>query len=324
MKIYLVMLMVPVMSITAQVQNDSIKKKTQKAIMSSFSSTRFLDLQYEQFSESDYDSDLYDKAFEKGTIKSQKRFKAAVNIPIIKKKKWVLSGSLRYKFESFEFENVQNFPTAVPAIYHSNNEDFHTFATGVNFTYFSTLFGKTFIYNASIIADGSDNGFERVNGLLIGSLILKRTESTTITTGLLLQTNNTSISPILPVLSFEHQFRNSAWKIDLVLPKYIYFRRPLFDKGRLSLGTSFDGELFYTYPNQDGLKEVYSYSRNEVKTGFVYEYQVNKRIIATFRGGLSTIFSGQLRERGQTDEIIKTKQDRNGYFNVGISFNPFK
>jgi len=31
-----------------------------------------------------------------------------------------------------------------------------------------------------------------------------------------------------------------------------------------------------------------------------------------------------LRERGQTDEIIKTKQDMNGYFNVGISFNPFK
>lgn len=317
------MLVIPIMAATAQVDSDSIKKKTAKALTASFPSTRFLDFQYEQFSKSDYDSDLYGHAFEKGTITSQKRFKVAINAPLIKKQKWVLSGSLRYKLESFEFKDVENFPTTGPPIYHNDKENFHFFSTALNFTYFSKLFGKTFIYNASIVADGSNEGFERINGLLIGSLVLKKTPTTTMTVGLLLQTNNTSFSPILPTFSYEHKFSNSQWMVDIILPKYVYFRRPLMEKGRLSLGVSFDGEQFYAYPDQPNLKEVYSYSRNEVKSGFIYEYYINKKIITTFRAGLSTIFSGQLRERGEKDEIMKTTQDMNGYFNIGLSYNPF-
>lgn len=174
MRLAILLLIIPVFSVTAQIETDSVRTKTVKAITTRFPSTRFLDFQYEQFSPGDYDADLYEKLFEKGTLKSQKRFKAALNAPIIRKEKWTLSGSLRYKFESLEFENYENFVSTSTPIYHTDNENFHFYSTGLNFTYYSKLFGKTFVYNASFIAEGSNGGFERINGVLIGSFLLKK------------------------------------------------------------------------------------------------------------------------------------------------------
>ncbi|MBF4472119.1 DUF6268 family outer membrane beta-barrel protein [Flavobacterium sp. HJJ] len=324
MRLTILLLIIPLFSMTAQIEADSVRKKAVKAVTTRFPSTRFLDFQYEQFSPGDYDADLYGKLFEKGTLKSQKRFKAALNAPIIRKQKWTFSGSLRYKSESLEFENYENFSTIGTPIIHTDNENFHFYSTGLNFTYYSKLFGKTFVYNASVIAEGSNGGFERINGVLIGSFVLKKTEQTTLTLGMLLQTNNTSIFPVLPTFTFEHRFSNSKWSLDIVLPKYVYMRRPLLDKGRISLGVAFDNESFFVYPHQSGLKEVYQFNRNEIKSGFIYEYMLSKNFITTLKGGLNSTLQGNLRERGATNEIMIVKQDMNGYFNIGISFNPFQ
>ena len=324
MRLIILLLIIPVFSVTAQIASDSVRTKTVKAVTTRFPSTRFLDFQYEQFSPGDYDADLYGKLFEKGTLKSQKRFKAALNAPIIRKDKLTLSGSLRYKFESLEFEDTENFSTSGTPIYHNNTEDFQFYSTGLNFTYYSTLFGKTVVYNASVIAEGSDRGFERINGLLIGSFLLKKTEQTTLTLGLLLQTNNTAISPVLPTFTFEYKISNSQWSLDAVLPKYVYMRRPLLDKGRLSLGSAFDNESFFVYPQQSRLKDVYQFNRNEIKSGFMYEYMLNKNFITTLKAGVNNTLQGNLRERGATNEIMTVKQDMNGYFNIGISYNPFQ
>ncbi|MGS2763032.1 DUF6268 family outer membrane beta-barrel protein [Sinomicrobium sp. M5D2P9] len=310
-------------AIYAQESNDSVKKKVAKEITDKFPGTRFLDIQYEQFTPTDYTSELENRDLEEGTIKSQKRVKVALNFPIVKKKKYVISGSVRYKYDSFEFSDVENKLDPENSLFHDGQENFHYFSTALNFTYFSKLFGKTFIYNGSITADGSDKGYERINAVLIGSLVLKRTEQTTITAGLLVQTKRTSIFPVLPVFSYEHKFQSSPWTLDVVLPKYVYFRRTLFGRDRLSLGLNFDGEDVFAYPNQPRFQDDYAYRRNEIKTGFIYEYKLSNKIFTTFQGGVSTIFSGQLREINSVDQIITTTQDINGYFNIGISFNPF-
>lgn len=307
----------------AQESDESTKKKVANVITDKFPSTRFLDFQYEQFTPTDYTSELNNRDLEEGTIKSQKRFKAALNFPIIKKEKYVISGSVRYKYDSFEFSDVENKLDPENSLFHDGTEAFHYFSTSLNFTYFSKLFGKTFLYNGSVTADGSDKGYERINAVVIGNLILKRTEETTISVGLLAQTKRTSIFPVLPVFSYEHTFEGSPWTLDVVLPKSVYFRRTLFGRDRLSLGLNFDGEVVFAYPNQPRFNDDYTYKRNEIKTGFMYEYKLSNKLITTFQGGVSTIFSGQLREINEVDEFITTTQDINGYFNIGISFNPF-
>lgn len=321
-KILFLLLLSPVF-IYAQKSNNSIKKKVSKEITDKFPSTRFLDIQYEQFTPTDYTSEFHNEDLEEGTIQSQKRFKVALNVPLLKKERYAISGSLRYKYDSFEFSDVENKLNPKNSLFHDGQENFHYFSTSLNFTYFSKLFGKTFIYNGTVIADGSSEGYERINAVLIGSLILKRTKQTTISVGLLAQTKRTSILPILPVFSYEHKFQSSPWTLDVVLPKFVYFRRILFEHGRLSLGLNFDGELVFAYPNQPRFHDDYSYKRNEIKTGFIYEHKISNKIFTTFQGGVSTIFSGKLREINKTDELITTTQDINGYFNIGISFNPF-
>jgi len=310
----------------AQTNEDSIKKVTKKIITDKFPTARFFDLQYEHFSESDYDSKLYGEDFQKGTITEQTRLKAAFNIPILKKQKWTLSTSLRYKLESFDIANVKNVSQQLPSLAVTKSEDYHYFSGSMNFTYYSQLFNKTAIYNGSIIGDGSDEGFERLTGFVGASLVLQRTENTTMTIGLIALIDQTAQLPALPTFTYEHRFKKSPWTIDFILPRYLYFRRPLLKNGRLSVGSIFEGESFYTYNNQPGFANTYSYTRNEIKSGIVYEYHVSKDFITTFRAGVANVFNGRLTEKGkrQSDNILGNSQQASGYFSVGVSYNPFR
>lgn len=325
MKNVFMLLLLPAMTVSAQTPVDSIKKRAGRAITNKFPTTRFLDLQYEQFSETDYDSEYRRKDLEEGTIKSQRRFKAAMNVQLLKRPTWSITASARYKLESFDIENVRNVSEAFPNLPLTKSEDYHYFSTSLNYTKFSMLFKKPLLFNASITADGSDEGYERISGSILATLILKKNERTTLGLGFIAFIDPTSQFPALPVFTYEHKFAGSAWTLDLIVPRYVYMRRPLFENGRLSLGSAFESEGFYTSANQSGFASVNNFSRNEVKTGFIYEYHLNKSLIATIRGGVANIFGGQLAERGERrdKDNLEVSQDMNGYFNIGFSYNPF-
>ncbi len=305
----------------AQVSDKAIQK-TEEIVTNKFPGTRFLDFQYEQFLPTDYTAKLYDEEMEKGTF-SQKRFKTTLNVPFFKTKdnSFVILGTGLYKYESFTFDNVERLPTTYPPLYHSDKEDFHYFATTLRFVYLSKLFSKNVMYNANIIADGSEKGYERINATMMVAFVLKRDKTTTITAGLNGNTTPTAIFPVLPVFTLEHQFSGSPWSIDLAFPKFGYLRRPLLKDGRLSLGLNYEGELFFTYPDQPGFMSNYHYNRNEIKVGGIYEYCFAKNFILTARLGAAFIFWGQMKEINSTNKLITTTQDVNGYFNIGFSYN---
>jgi len=303
-----------------------VKNRARAIIADKFPATRIIDIQYEQFSNTDYDSEFKRKKLEEGTF-SQKRFRLALNIPIIRKPTWTLSASGRYRFESFDFSNVKNVSEDYPSMPLTKSKDYHYLSGGINYSKTTKLFGKPFIYNASVIFDGSDEGYERVTGALLATIILKKTERTTIGLGAIAFIDPASQLPALPVFVYEHKFSGSKWILDATLPRYVYMRRELMQNGRISLGTGFEGTNFYTYNNsQPDFASVNSFSQNELKTGFMYEYHISKMFIATLRGGFATIFGGQLTEsnKKQSDDDLMISQGMNMYFNVGFSFNPFK
>lgn len=303
-----------------------LKKRARAIIADKFPSTRIIDIQYEQFSDTDYDSEFKRKKLEQGTF-SQSRFRVALNVPLIRKPTWTLSVSGRYRFESFDLSNVRNVSEDYPSMPLTKSEDYHYLSGSINYSKTTKLFGKPFIYNASVVFDGSDEGYERVTGSLLATIILKKTERTTIGLGAIAFIDPASQFPVLPVFVYEHKFLGSKWILDATLPRYVYMRRELLQNGRISLGTAFEGTNFYTYNNsQPDFASVNSFSQNELKTGFMYEYHISKSLIATLRGGFATIFSGQLTEsnKKQDDNDLMVSQDMNMYFNVGFSFNPFK
>lgn len=307
----------------AQQTTDSLQQKATIGIKEKFPRTRILNFEYGQSLSRDFDSELFGERFQEGEIKSQQTFTATANIPIVKTRKWSLTGSLNYQFNEFEFENIDN--NSVNLFEQNGIVNFHNFSTTLSSTYFSTLFKKPVIYNASFIADGNDNGYERIKGLLGLSFIMKRTERTTITLGAIAFIDPTSQIPFFPTFSYNHRFKNSKWELDFILPQRLLLRRPVGENGRFSIGSSFGSSGFYVNVNSPGFPEVFEYSQLEIKSGIIYEHRLSDYLIGTIQGGFQNFINSRLTEKAKPtqDFIYENTQDATGYFQVGISIDPF-
>lgn len=304
-------------------EEPTVKENATKAFTNRFPTTRLFDLQYQHYLPTDFDSELFDTPFEDGEIKNHNRLSVSANLPIIMKPKWNITTSLRYRYESFETSNVASRVDNSMPLY-NRKEEFNYLSGALSFTYFSKLFHKPFIYNASLIVDGTEKDAERIKGFFGATLLLKKTERTTIGVGLIVLIDPTSPVPATPTFMMEHKFENSPWTFDFILPQRMMFKRELFKDGRLSLGTELNANGFYTYVNQPGFAKVYDYRVLEINSGLTYEHCFGKLIIASFRAGIATVFNSRISERGKNtnDYIYSSKQDGTGYFSLGFSFNP--
>ncbi len=307
----------------AQQTTDSLQQKATVSIKEKFPRARVLNFEYGQSLSRDFDSEIFGEEFQEGEIKAQRTFSAAANIPIYKTRKWSLTGSLNYQFNELEFDNIET--TDVTVFEQNGIVDFHNFSTALSSTYFSTLFKKPVIYNASLIVDGNDKGFERVKGLVGLSFIMKRTERTTITLGAIVFVDPTAQLPFFPTFSYNHRFKNSKWEVDFILPQRLLLRRPVGENGRFSIGSSFGSTGFYVNVDNPNFAETFEYSQLEIKSGIIYEHRFSDYLIGTFQGGIQNFISNRLTEKAKptSDFIYENNQDATGYFQVGISIDPF-
>jgi len=300
-------------------------KTVAKAVTDKFPTTRILDVQYEQLGPTNFDSKLFGDRFERGRIESHNRFKAAINVPFFssKSKRFVLTSSLRYKYETYEFGDIYNYNSATT--YTREKEEIHFFAAALSATYVSTLFHKPIIYNATATVDGNQDNFQRVKGFVTANIVLKRTANTTLTVGVLAMLDPSSIIPITPLLTYNHKFENSKWDIDFILPQRLLFRRELLENGRISLGTELNTESFYLNLNNSKLKGIYELNQLELKSGITYEYRFSPKIIGIIKGGINNVVSVRVTEKGERTSkyVYDQKEDAQGYFRFGISYNPF-
>lgn len=310
----------------AQEKSASLQKRTAISVKEKFPNARLLNFEYGQSLARNFDSELLGVNFNDAKIKTQHTFKASANIPLhrSKNRKWAVTGSLNYLLNSFEFENVNE--TNQPIFEQNGTVNFHNFSTAISSTYFSSLFKKPVIYNASFIVDGNNKGLERVKGLVGLSFILKRTQRTMMTLGAIVFVDPTSQIPFFPTFSYSHKFKNSKWELDFILPQRLLFRRFVGENGRFSIGSSFGGNGFYVnIKDNPAYTETFEYSQLEIKSGIMYEYRFNNFLIGTFQGGLQNFISNRLTEKGASskDYIYQNTQKATGYFQVGVSIDPF-
>lgn len=310
--------------IISQEEDSLTLQQAGKKIKTEFPRTRILNFEYGQSLSRDFDSELFGEEFQEGEIKNQKIFNASLNFPFYYTEKLVLTASANYSFNEFEFDGLQN--TSESVIFEQDGiVGFHNFSGSVSGTYFSQLFGKPVIYNASMIVDGNDKGFERLKGLVGASLIMKRTERTIITLGAIAFVDPTSQIPFFPTFTYKHNFKNSLWEFDFILPQRLLFRRYIGENSRLSIGSTFGGNGFYVNINTPDFPDVFEYSQLEINSGLIYEYRLSDFIITTVKGGLTNFVSNRLTEKGEPtgDFIYENNQEATGYFNVGFSIDPF-
>ena len=310
---------------TVAQEKDSPAKTVVKVVTDKFPTTRILDVQYEQLGPTNYDSKLFGNRFEKGRIESHDRLKVAINVPFFssKSKRFVLTSSLRYKYETYEFGDIYKVNSTIP--FTREKEEIHFFAAALSATYIATLFNKPIIYNATATVDGNQDNVQRVKGFVTANVVLKRTANTTITVGALAMLDPSSIIPLTPLFTYNHKFENSKWDVDFILPQRILFRRGLLENGRISLGTELNSESFYLNLNTESLKGIYELNQLELKSGITYEYRFSSKIIGMVKAGMNNVVSTRITEKGERTNryVYDQKEDPQGYFRFGISYNPF-
>jgi hypothetical protein len=247
------------------------------------------------------------------------QFRVSANFNFIKRKTWLLGASFGYRYTGVETDMADPFTSGGKSF----DQDYHYLFSALNFTYFSTLFGKRTVYGASMIVDGSDKYVERVKGLLTGVMILKASQKTKMTIGLAVNIDPSTQLPAMPVFTYEHKFNNGL-VADVTFPKSMYLRKyVLGNSGRVSLGAELDRTSFYLY-NIDGTSQRYEYRQVDLNPGLMYEQAIGKIVITGKTGFRLTQAARVFRKQDSfNDPVFEAEPDPTFYFSVGVSFNPF-
>ncbi|MCT2406402.1 DUF6268 family outer membrane beta-barrel protein [Chryseobacterium antibioticum] len=303
----------PLKNIAYSQKKDSIPLKVRAYFADKFPQSRDLNIEFSQTAPFLFSSKLDGNDLPDNKMKSFQQLKASANIYFVKKKNWLLSTSLNYRYTAFNTEESIIAETGL-------RNDFHYHSEAVNFSYFSKLFNKTAIYTANASVDGSDQHFERIRGLVTASVILKATPKTKMIIGLAGFIDPSSQIPILPIFTYENKF-NNGWVLDILLPKKLLVRKDIFANGRISLGTEMDNTSFYTYRNN----RTYEFRQLEINSGAIYEHNLGSNFIGTLKTGIRAVPRARVfdKEESFKDYIFEASYKPSFYVNVGISYNPF-
>ena len=312
------------LSLQTIAQEKTSMKSFGKSVTDKFPTTRTFDVQYEQLGATNFDSKLFGEHLEKGRIDNHNRLKFAFNMPfyVSNSKRFVLTSSLRYKYESYDLGQNNNNSDAP---FSSGKEEFHYLATSLSATYKAKLFNKPIIYNATATIDGNHEDVQRIKGALSATLVLKKTANTTITAGALVVFDPSSIIPVTPIFTYNHKFDKSKWDFDFILPQRLLFRRYLFENGRIAFGTELNSENFYLNFNTSQLKGIHELNQLELKSGITYEHHFTPKIMGLFKAGINNVIRTRITEKGDRSSkyIYDKKEEAQVYFRFGISYNLF-
>jgi len=292
-----------------------------KRILADFPSSRPLTINYQQSFGRDFSSELNGENFRGGTVDGQQRVSVGLNLPVYYRPKMLVTTALNYTYDKLSFNDFNNLNGDSA----TEPGGFDYYSAGFNVVHFNKLFGKPLTLAGGVLLDGGNDGIQRVKGSASGILTMVDNERTKFSLGLVAIIDPTSQLPFAPIVRYEHQFKNSPYTLDVVLPSRMLIRRHIGTRSRLSVGTTFGGNGYYVNVEQPDFSQDYEYSQLELNTGLIYEYKVSKSVILTARGGLTSFLSNRLTEKGEPnrDFIYRNEQGSTGYFGVGLSWNPF-
>jgi hypothetical protein len=307
-------------SIPAGAQDSlNIPKRAEAYAADKFAIARPLNIEFIYTTPYNYTSEKGGKSLPESKVTGFSQIKMSANFNFIKRKTWLLGATVGYRYTTTEADITEPVTLGIKAVDH----DFHYFFSSVNFSYFSTLFNKRTIYTSSLLVDGSEKHFERVKGLVTGTIILKASQRTKIAAGILVNIDPSAQSLLVPTFSFEHKFRNGLIA-DIIFPKSLYLRKYVFTNGRISLGAELDRTSFYVY-DIDGTSQKYEYRQLDINSGLTYEHVIAKRFVVTAKTGMKFTSTGRLfrKEDSFGSPVVQTTPDPAFFLNIGVSFNPF-
>lgn len=312
-------LIVSVAGFAQTTDSTNVPKRAEAYAADKFAIARPLNIEYTFAAPYKFTPETNGKSLPDSKVTSFSQLKVSTNFNFIKRKNWLLGFTAGYRYTTGGADLTEPSTGNIKVV----DRNFHYLFSSVNFTYFSTLFNKRTIYTSSIIVDGSDKHFERLRGLVTGSMVLKANQRTKLIVGLLVNIDPSAQSIIMPTFSWEHKFNNGLIA-DITFPRSLYLRKYVFTNGRISLGADLDRNSFYLY-NIDGTAQKYEYRQLDINSGLTYEHVIAKKFVLTARTGIKIAAAGRMfkKEDSFNDPVYEVKPDPTFFTSVGISFNPF-
>ena len=252
------------------------------------------------------------------------RTTALISVPIISWGKNSVTTSLIVSRQQYDFLEV----TPYSNIQHpSRNTGVARTSVGFtsSFTRVDSLFGRGIIYTASLSGlTGKTESLQKFS--FVGGVIvpISQSENSRFTAGLLLNIDPSVTIPILPILSYWHQFKHDI-ELNISLPQYIQLRKDVSKKVWAIFGSSLSSNSSFFRYDQSIIPKDFNYTVLGLQTGLGIEYRLTHKAILGISFGFETPF--QARGFGVNEKsnnyFLKSSIGTAPYVNLSLSMLPF-
>ncbi|MET0461660.1 MAG: hypothetical protein ABW007_00845 [Chitinophagaceae bacterium] len=310
------------LSINASAQQavDSTSQRVLNYLAGQFAVARPFNLEYTGSMPFNYSPKYGDTKLPQARMHQFSQLKASASFSFLKSRKWLAGLTTGYRYTDLSTTVKSLAGTQVQDV----DSDFHYLFASLNLNHISTLFNKTIIYSGSLIIDGSEESFGRVKSILSATMVLRADTRIKMSAGLLVNIDAGSQLPLFPLFMYENKL-GRGWTADIILPRQFLLRKYIPGHGRLSIGTQLDATTLYLQGLGANTTEKFEYRQTDILNGLIYEHLLGTHFILTAKAGLRVTTNGRIFEKSKTfaDAVFETSPRPGGYFNGGISFNPF-
>lgn len=235
---------------------------------------------------------------------------------IVTKPKHIVSITQYFNRENISVNNNELYAQGKTDYTFTNN------TTSLNYTYRSMLDKRPWITTASLSVTTSDfKHLDKLSGIVSSTVVFQNHKRTRYTLGLAIIADLSTATPVFPVVSYWHQFKNPVWELNAVLPKEVYIRRKTNWHGWFSAGGELISKKYFLYDLQ-GTTNTYENRITEIQYGIKYEQLFLKDFMLSVGGGYRNIAQNNLIQvyEPNKDRIGEITYHGGWYANFGLSY----
>lgn len=252
------------------------------------------------------------------------RVKAHFTIPVVSWGKNTIASTLGITNQHLNLNSVSSYTSRLGV--KNMKTDLTTLNFIASFTRSDSLFNKPI--TLGVAASGLANtSFNRTRMIFTGfaSINLVRNPVSSLSVGLALISDRSSMTPVTPIISYSRKFSNLGMELLADMPSRIILRKELSAKTFVSLGSELTGNFFFFNVNDSNLPANAVGTTLIIKSGVTLEHLISKSVIVGVSGGFFTTPSTKVMgdKARATDYFIKTKTTNEPYLNLTVSFLPF-
>lgn len=309
--------------IAQQTKTDSLqlmRKQMAMQIALRYPTLRMASVSLETAGNMHYSSKLYGKDYLGGTIRPSTTVRAGLTLPVYSHAGQELSVTAGYIYQETILKNTTNQQpqsTVGDGTYTLQN-----LLLSLNYRRTDSLFHRPVNWGGSLLTASSlQSNYVRAAGFFYGMFPIKTTRTTRISVGLLVTTDPSSITPVIPAFSYWHLLVPSSWEIAIDLPSRLVLRRPVFSKGLLSLGTETSENKLLRKVDQPNLQGGFAFKDIDLKNGFTVEYPVFGKVIIGCSGGFLVTTTYRVQDPGKrnSDYAVGIHRNPGPYFSLNVS-----